>query len=164
LTRHLSKTESIPLDAAQLRLATIWLTGSAIVVLLVVVQSLMNHFEGKSQDAWEWLLPTISPTLGMIVASLGYTALDPLRSETVVRKSFYRISMGTSVFYISLVLLTILVAPFTGTPPINLMHASNLWLGPIQGLVASALSVLFVSKQKKEGQADHPSDDNKFRV
>lgn len=33
---------------------------------------------------------------------------------------------------------------------VELMHTSNLWLGPLQGLVASALGVLLVTKQPKD--------------
>jgi len=35
--------------------------------------------------------------------------------------------------------------------PGELMHTSNLWLGPFQGLAASALGVLLVTRQKKDG-------------
>jgi hypothetical protein len=52
--------------------------------------------------------------------------------------------------YEALVLLTLLIPPVAGTDPIALMHTSNLWLGPFQGVVASALGVLFVSTKPKE--------------
>lgn len=94
-------------------------------------------------------MPTLMPTLAMIVSVLGYTARDPLSSGTVVRKSFFNIALLLSLFCLCLILLTILVQPFTGTDALQLMRISNLWLGPSQGLVASALGVLFVSKQKK---------------
>jgi hypothetical protein len=37
------------------------------------------------------------------------------------------------------------------------MHTANLWLGPVQGLVATVLGVLFASKQKKD--ADKPGSE-----
>ena len=88
------------------------------------------------------------PTLGMMVAGLTVTALDPVRSESVVRTSYYRLALWLSVFYLLLVSLTILIQPYTSSDPVTLMHISNLWLGPSQGLVGSALGVRFASKQK----------------
>ena len=68
-----------------------------------------------------------------------------------MRTSFYRLALALSIFYLALVLLTILIQPLTGTDTLDLMKRSNLWLGPIQGLVGSALGVLFASKKAKDG-------------
>jgi hypothetical protein len=147
-------TSRIPLDSAQTRIACIWLIGSGITALIVVIQSLLSHFGDETQQAWEWLLPNIAPTSGMIIAALGYSAFNPLHAKTSVRRTFYYMSIWLSSFYLLLVLLTILIGPFTGIPDVVLMRTSNLWLGPIQALVASALSVLFASKQKNEKSLD----------
>lgn len=79
--------------------------------------------------------------------------------DSVVRKDFFQVALWLSVVYLVMVLATILMRPFVVDPDlpkvmkaakaIELMHTSNLWLGPFQGLVASALGVLFVSKQEK---------------
>jgi MFS family permease len=142
-------TLSISLDNVRVTLASVWLIGTGMIVLIVVVQSLLGHFGDKVQEAWGWLLPTIIPSLGMILTVLGYTALDPDMSTNVVRVSFYRIALGLSIAYLFLISLTILIEPFTSRRPTELMSLSNLWLGPFQGLVASALGVLFVSKRKQ---------------
>src|SRR5262249_51538253 len=122
---------------------------------IVVLQSLLGRFGDKTQEAWAWLLPTIMPTLGMIITVLGYTALDPTLSTSVVKKSFFRVTVALSALYLFLILLTILIAPVADAGPIELMRISNLWLGPFQGLVASALGVLFVSKQQT-GESELP--------
>jgi uncharacterized integral membrane protein len=146
--RFMENRNSVPLDAARSRLAWVWFIGTAFVLVLVIIQSLMNRYGSRTQEAWEWLLPTIMPTLGMILSGLICTALDPLSSEVFVRRSFVRVALWLSGFYQALILLTILSQPFTDLDPIDLMHRSNLWLGPIQGLVGAAIGVLFVSKQK----------------
>ena len=105
----------------------------------------------RLQDAWGWLLPTIMPTLGLIVTVLSYTALDPVFSSSVVRKTFFHVAMVLSIAYLGLVALTVLIGPFAatnGAGMVDLMRTSDLWLGPFQGLVASALGVLFVTKQE----------------
>jgi hypothetical protein len=142
-------TAVTPLDTVRLRLAGVWLGGCAGILTLVVMQSLLGKFGDRTQDAWGWLLPTVMPTLGMIIAGLTITALEPVRSESVVRTSYYHVALWLSVFYLLLVLLTILIQPFTASDPVDLMRRSNLWLGPSQGLVGSALGVLFASKQLK---------------
>jgi uncharacterized membrane protein len=141
----------LPLDVVRARLATVWLAGGGLIFVLLVVQSLMGRYADKTQEAWGWLLPTIMPTLAMIVTVLGYTALDPVSSTFVVRKVFFQVAFWLSTLYLILVLLTILIQPIAANDPakaVEVMRLSNLWLGPFQGIVASALGVLFVSKQK----------------
>jgi hypothetical protein len=65
------------------------------------------------------------------------------------------LSFWISLFYLVLVLLTILIAPtrpegVTGKGAVELMHTANMWLGPLQGLVATSLGLLFGSKKKKD--------------
>jgi hypothetical protein len=153
----LPASDLLSLDEARNRLAVIWMGGGGIFIIILVLQCLLNVYDDKVQEVWGWALPTIMPTLGMIVAVLGYTALDPYASGTVVRRSFFRAAWWLSLFYISLVLLTVLIQPFA--PPakdyhLGSMHLSNLWLGPVQGLVATALGVLFVSKRKPNEETD----------
>jgi hypothetical protein len=143
----------ISLDAVRASLAIVWLGGGSVIFLILVVQSLMGRYADKTQEAWGWLLPTIMPTLGMIITVLGYTALDPIFSASVVRRVFFQISLWLSSLYLVLVLLTILIQPIAAPDPdkaVEVMRLSNLWLGPFQGLVASALGVLLVSKQKSQ--------------
>ena len=90
----------------------------------------------------------------MIVAVLGYTALDSSLGDAVVRKSFLLLALWLSTFYLVLVFLTIAIQPFTATNPLDLMKMSNLWLGPLQGVVASALGVLFVTKRPTRGELE----------
>lgn len=154
---RLPEPDLVSLDGVRNRLAGLWFLGAVLIVGIVVLQSLLGKYGDRTENAWEWLLPTIMPTIGMIVSVLGYSALDATSSRFAVRKSFYRIAIYLSVFYQFLVLLTILIQPVVGTDPIELMHTSNLWLGPIQGVVASALGVLFVSSKPK-ATADQPAE------
>ncbi len=157
------------LDWVRTRLAFLWFAGACLVLSLVVLQTLNGRYGDHVQEAWTWLMPNLMPTMGTILAGLGYTALDPHRSRATVRSSFYHLAYWVSSFYLALVLLTILIAPtrpegVTGKGAVELMHTANLWLGPLQGLVATALGVLFASKQKSPADkatvgADHdPAD------
>ena len=153
---QLPDSELIPLDNVRFRLAVLWLAGAAAIIIIMVVQSLLNHYDDKAQEAWSWLLPTLTPTLGMVITVLGYTALDSRALEGVVRNSFFQVAFWLSSFYLFLILLTLLIQPFAhadAAKAIQLMRLSNIWLGPIQGFVASALGVLFVSKRKVTDQS-----------
>jgi len=141
------RLQTIGLDKVRSKLAWLWLGGAGFIVTILVVQSLMGKYGSGVQEVWGWALPNLVPTLGMIITVLGYTALDPERSKFEVRADFYRIAFTLSVAYLFLVALTILIQPMTPYEPLQLMRMANLWLGPCQGLVASALGVLFVSKK-----------------
>ncbi len=150
----ISEDHLVSLDVVRERLAWVWLVGAGSILTLLVVQSLLHVYGDLTQEAWGWFLPTMMPTLGMIITVLTYTALDPISSGSVVRRAFIQIAVSLSVIYLVLVLLTIVIQPFAAlnaADRVGLMRTSNLWLGPVQGLVASALGVLFVSKQKQDG-------------
>jgi hypothetical protein len=148
----LKRDQLVLLDEVRMKLARIWLIGSGVIFFIIVFQSLRHAYGGLTQEAWGWFLPTILPSLGLIITVLTYTAFDPMTSALVVRLTFVQIAGWLSVSYLFTVLLTILMQPFAGPKPedaIALMRTSNLWLGPLQGLTASALGVLFASKEKK---------------
>ena len=150
----MSRSDLVSLDTVRTRLAMIWLIGGGVIFLLLVVQSLMGRYEDNTKEAWEWLLPSVMPSLGLILTVLGYSAMDPNFGTSVVRRLFATIATALSVLYLSLILLTVLIQPIAApdsTKALELMRTSNLWLGPLQGLVASAMSVLFVAK--KDGSA-----------
>lgn len=151
--KPLAASQMTPLDDVRSRLARVWLAGGGGIFLILVLQSLLHVYGDLTQEVWGWFLPTLMPSLGMIVTVLTYTALDPLMTGSVVRRTFVSIALWLSILYLVTVILTILIQPFAAKNPVEavgLMRTSNLWLGPFQGLVASALGVLFVSKQKIE--------------
>lgn len=137
--------------AAKWRLATLWLSGSGVIALILVGQSLAGYYEPRSGDAWAWFLPTVMPTLSLIVAVLAADYRAPSAPDTqghVVEPKMLRLGIALSSLYLLLVALSILVQPFLSeTAPLVLMQRSNLWLGPFQGLVAAVLGVFFQSRR-----------------
>lgn len=143
--------------------ASIWLGGAGIVFLILVVQSLIGRYGSQSEDAWAWYLPTVMPTLSLIIGVLASdfriaatansttsATTGPITTEAKVlpvsARGLLWLGVGLSVFYLLLVAVTILAQPFLqGVSPIELMHRSNLWLGPLQGLTAGVLAAFFRS-------------------
>ena len=154
MTDEVSEVRLQPLDSVRTRLSAVWVSGALLILLLVAVQTLNGRYGDHAQEAWTWLLPNLMPTLGTILAGVVSTAMDPHRSRSVVRSYFYLLALGISIFYLALVLLTILIAPtgagVTAKGAVEEMHTANLWLGPVQGVVATLLGVLFASKQKRD--------------
>jgi len=117
-------------------LASIWLVGAGLILLLMVLQSLMGYYGSRTEDAWGWYLPTVMPTLSLII---GVLVADFRAAKTAVgsrRDSgpLLGLSVGISLFYLMLVSLSILLQPLLPqTPPLELM----------QGLAAATLAAFF---------------------
>lgn len=135
------------LSAARNRLAALWLIAAAMLFLLLIAQSLLGHFEDKSQKVWSWALPTIMPTLTLMISALGADALKPDEPQLSVRRGFFHLAFLTSIFYLFLVTACLLVEPLTPLNLLDLLQTSNLWLGPLQGLVTAALGLLFFTRR-----------------
>jgi len=138
----------MPLARARSRLAAVWLSAAGIVFGLLILQSLLGKYENRVQQAWSWALPTMMPTLTLMLSVLGADALRVVESETAyVKKSFFHLAFWMSLAYLSLILVTILIEPLVSYSSLDLFNLSNLWLGPFQGLVASTIGLLFFSKK-----------------
>jgi cytochrome bd-type quinol oxidase subunit 2 len=143
----------MPLEAARWRLAASWLVGAGAVFIVVVLQSVLNHYEDSTRAAWEWLLPSLLPILGVIVTTLGQAAHEVEADKGMVRRAFYRLALSLSIVYLVLIALIILVQPFVAATPgetIESMRSSNLYLAPLQGLVAAAVGVVFLKRPAPE--------------
>ena len=135
---------ALPMRRCKRRLASVWFGLAGLIFLLLVIQSVMGHYGAHATDAWGWFLPNVMPTLSLIV---GVLVLDQLGGGVKTRTAdafLYRLALWLSCAYLLLILLSILIQPFAPLPPLDLMQQSNLWLGPLQGLVAGALGAFFV--------------------
>lgn len=131
-------------STTQGRLAAVWFAGAAVVFLLLLVQTLTGKYGDHAGAAWGWLMPAILPTLSLITGAIAYNASKPKRDTTVDRLA-YRVALGLSVFYLALLLTTLLVEPLIRATPLQLLEMSDFWLGPVQGLVGLSLGAFFVS-------------------
>ncbi len=143
---------TISMERLRGRLAVIWLSGSGLILTVMIMGSLNGLFNKSTQAVWEWLMPTIMPTVGAIVSTLAATALVENASKGEVRRSFALVAEALSIFYLLIILGSIVFKQSisSDTPQwVEKLHMSNLWLGPLQGIVASALGVVFISKKEK---------------
>jgi len=133
------------------RLAVLWLTGGGFLFLLFLLQSVFGYFAGcgmNARDAWGWLLPTIMPTLSLIVGVLAMEAATRNVDERRVDPFFFRLAIFLSLGYLLAVLLPLLLQPFSPRTPREIMDLANLWLGPLQGLTAATVGIFFTKGEK----------------
>lgn len=153
--------DRIPLEHARQRLGMLWFIGSGLIFVILIVQSLLNAFGERTQGVWGWALPNFLPTLLLMMGVFaGSALLDETESDKMlVRSFFYRLTWWLSIFHLSMVLLTMLVQPFLpalqeGSDPMRTFDLSNLWLGPLQGLVGASVGALFFSKSEPKKSGD----------
>jgi hypothetical protein len=141
----------IRLNTCQKRLTIVWFIGAGILFTLLILQTIFGRYGDKANEAWSWLLPTITPTLSLIIGGVvvsGHLGKgEKTKTVQTVDQFAYRLSFFLSLAYLIAVSLTFFLSPFSDLPPLELMELSNLWLAPFQGLVSAALGVFFVSQK-----------------
>jgi hypothetical protein len=141
-------SDRTPLDNARNSLTVVWFVGAALSFILLAAQSIMGKFENSLQDVWGWYTPTVFPTSALILGVIGATALQPGYDKRVVKTFFFKLSRALCAFYLLILLLTMLLAPFSPMQGMELFTMSNYWLSPIQSLVVAAITVLFTSHER----------------
>jgi hypothetical protein len=138
-----------PLDEARNSLTIVWFVGAGLSFVLLAAQSILGKYESSLQEVWGWYTPTVFPTSALMLGVIGATALQPGYDNRVVRLFFFKLSRAISAFYLLILLLTMLLQPFSPMQGMELFTMSNYWLSPIQGLVVAAITVLFTSHERK---------------
>lgn len=137
----------IPSNAARRRLATVWFSGAGFLFMVLMLQSMLGSYGAGAEEAWNWFLPNVVPTLTLIVGVLVSDALGRSEAGGEVDRFIFRLAFGLSIGYLLVLSLPVFAAPFSELPPLKLLKSSQLWIVPLQGLVSAALGAFFVSKK-----------------
>lgn len=131
----------------QYRLLRSWTILSAIIVLIIFLQTMLGRFAGEPLPAWVWVMLSLLPATLVI-----YTGIYLGKNGTkVVHQSTFQWIYFTAILYLLLVLGTLLALPFAiinndFTLP-GYFQTSYAWLLPFQGVLILALSLLFFRKE-----------------
>jgi hypothetical protein len=136
-------------------LAIIWFCGAGLLFFLVLLQTVLGRYGGRASDVWGWLLPTVMPTLSLVIGVLAMDALGKGVKSMEAEPFLFKLTFGISLAYLVAVLLIILLQPLSPLSPFDLMNQANLWLGPFQGLVAAAMGAFFVKAPPKGATKKH---------
>jgi hypothetical protein len=134
----------------QKRLAMVWVAGGMAVLLLLAVQAMRDVFGENSERAFAWFAATVLPTLTVIVGTVMSQAYSRTPPSTV-QPFPYHLSLGLSVFYLVLVLASLMyAATSTSHTPLESLTRSLQYLGPVQVLVGLAVGAFFGSRGSEE--------------
>lgn len=132
------------------RLALTWTIGFVLLFGLLLVQTIMGAFGDSSEEAWNWLLPTIMPTMLLIYGALFSDLSGGYFEIEFVRTFLYRLALWMSIFYLLIVSLHIILPSLLSLPRLEIMSGSHIYMGPIQGLVGIAVGAFFANKQEEQ--------------
>lgn len=134
----------LDMESCRRRLAILWFSAAFLIFAVVLGVTLAGYYDDDSELAWAWFLPSIMPTLSLIVGVLVAEARQPARPHQLVTRLLYTLSFRLSAFYLLLVAVTFLAQPVATISPLDLLDLSHIWLGPVQGLVSLSLGAFFV--------------------
>src|SRR5437879_10404937 len=102
----------MPMVKAKQRLAVLWFAGAGVVFLGVLVLSLRAAPALAPSAVWSWYLPTVMPTLSLIIGILVGDALGHSVKKKSADAFLFRLTWAISASYLSVVALTLLLTPF----------------------------------------------------
>jgi hypothetical protein len=143
----------INMATCQRILAIVWFIPSAALFGIFVIQTILGRYGDQVGDAWNWLLPTIMPTLSLVIGALVTVELNRDQSRRTYSKFMLILTSCISVVYLASVSVVVLFQPISPRSPLDSMRQANLWLGPLQGLVAGAMGAFF-AKSSPSGARD----------
>ncbi len=152
----------VTMKTARQRLALLWLVSSGLCALVLIAMSI-RALEGRQVGVWGWFLPTILPTLTLILSTFALTVRgalpEALRGENPVDPFVFRLAFGVSVFYLFLVFFAIVGWQLTSyEDPVDALTLANLWLGPLQGIAASTIGWFFLSAGESSPRDEESHD------
>lgn len=145
-------SKEIPLEDARYALAKIWFPGGAVTTLILAVQSMLGVYDSL-QEVFAWFVPNLFPTIALMGGVLGAGALRQGADPRTVKAAFFSLSKLMSLFYLAMLLLTVLMHPIALTKNVNIFAVSNFWLGPTQAVVVAAIAVLFAAQEMPQNPA-----------
>ncbi len=153
----------VPVRQLQYRLLSIWLYGGLATGVLLIVLTLSGRYESNADKVWSWFIPTIVPTLSLMIGVIAAEAMLPpeRRGEHSVEQRFAGLATRLSCAYIvvlfgTIVATTIAAALDTSGEPktaAEWLLSSNYWLAPFQAFAAVAIGAVFRSaRAAKSGE------------
>ncbi|KAA9345375.1 hypothetical protein [Larkinella humicola] len=145
------ENDRIAKSDAQKNLAVTWVVATAVLILLFFIQTLVgNKYPGQSDEAWDWLIPQVFPTLTLMFGVMVARAQSAKRRDIVVRRSYYRLTLAVVIFYFIILFGVVFTAPldftFNETPALEHLKRSTKIVSVVQGCATITLSIFFVSE------------------
>lgn len=127
------------------KLLWLWLGFTAVLVLLIFVQTLSGKFEDIEGQAWGWVFVNLLPALLLLFAAV---LLNKNPSKVLMRATFRAVYFG-ALAYLLLVTVTLFAMPVA---TVNwsieeYLAKSYTWLLPFQAFLLLAFAALYFRKE-----------------
>jgi hypothetical protein len=138
-------------ETCKRRLAVLWLLAAGFITTLLVLGSVLGKFQmdgvDKTMLAWQWFLPTLVPTLSVMVTMVVFDARRQSVKQWKVDAFYYRLTRNLSSFYFTIVFIVYAAVVLPDVPNMRAFDTSNWFLPPLQGLLSSSLGVFFLERE-----------------
>jgi hypothetical protein len=120
-----------------------WLMGIGPLLLLMVARSVTGYYTGEIIELWSWLVQLLFPVLGILTASwsVGGAHADDV---DVKSPSVFLFTLGCSFFYLIAIYMVVFLEPYSKENWVTVFRNSGIYLGFLQGVVATALGKFFI--------------------
>ncbi len=127
------------------KLLWLWLAFTAVLVLLVFVQTLAGKFEDIETKAWGWIFAHLLPALMLLFSAV---LLNKNPSKVLMRATFRAVYAG-ALAYLLLLTLTLFALPIA---TVNwsieeYLTKSYTWLAPFQAGLLLAFTLMYFRKE-----------------
>lgn len=139
------KENLISIKESRKRIFRLWAISSVGLLLIVLVQSFLGKFNGEDVKIFSWLFPNVVPTLTLMLA-IFKSDLSGSEDGSIDPTYYSSVLYGT-IFYFFVLYMIIFIQPLTGDSLIELTQKSGIYLGPIQGVIAALIGLLFFKKK-----------------
>ena len=152
----MSSSDYLSLNQARNKLAVLWLVGFVFVVSLLTAQTMGTAFGDRGGEVWNWIAPHLTPTLLLIIGVWGAGAVSNGNKGAAkrVNRTYFRAAFWLSLFYLLLLLSSILASPIVAAlrpdekfTIVDALKLSSAWLALVQGVVAGLIGVVFVKEE-----------------
>ncbi|HRI59565.1 MAG TPA: hypothetical protein PK228_07570, partial [Saprospiraceae bacterium] len=127
------------------KLLWLWLGFTAVLVLLIFVQTLTGKFEDIEGQAWAWVFVNLLPGLSLLFAAV---LLNKNPSKVLLRATFRAVYFG-ALAYLLLLTVTLFALPVaTANWSIEEYLAKTyIWLLPFQAVLLISFTMMYFRKE-----------------
>lgn len=135
----------VSFEKSKKKLTVVWLVFSGLLMVLLFIQSLGNKHGADIAEIWKWLLAATLPTLSLMIGAFA-ASINSKQEDKQIAPFVYKLAMGLSVFYLSIIAVLFLAQPQTNKTLLELSQQSAVYMTAFQGLVAAMIGAFFMKK------------------
>lgn len=135
----------VELERVMRRLAIVWFGGAFLVTALLAAQTLLGKY-AEPQVPFAWFAPLAFPVSSVLIAAF----MSDRISSRVVPGLLAYVSVGASTLAVTILIVAILLEPFSTTPPQQWFSAFTMYLAPIVGLAIAAITYMLLAAAPSE--------------